>query len=322
MMAVAPIAALLLVACPSASTASCAFIVGDGTNDTKVHKIIYPGQVMPTLSYEKILYVPCNSRNFIINPPDSKDASGKPVGDRHTPIVATTKSGVSVAIWARGLWTLNQSEEAMRAFYNVCFKYTCYSTEDKGGTANFSTEGWNGMLGENFGFAMDTAGGLALASGNISDDIWKLHDRILYQKLGDAMSAQFADAMRQNLGYPVDLFCGSGNSAWKNPEQPGQGEFTCSPVRIMVDDVQVLSNQSSQDSEGAKTLNAQRLANAEALYGQDAGYWLGLQDSIDKCKAAGTTCIINIGGGGGGPAVTVPANRPTPVPTSTAVPRR
>lgn len=310
---------LLAAACTTSATAtaSCAFVVGTGQSgsDTKLHRILYPGQKVTLGTYETISYVPCNSRNYIINNGNVKNANGETVGDRGTLIVATTKNGTSIAIAARALWTLNQSQKSMEDFYNVCFKYQCASKNDIGGDANFSTKGWNGMLAENFGPAMD--GAARRAAINVDDNIWRTHDPSQYQALGDSMSEAFGDVVRANLGYPEDLFCGSGNSAWSDKDNPGQGTFTCSPVRIIVDDVQLLPAQADQSSQSTATVNEQRLKNARALYGDGAEYWLGLQDSIEKCRAAGATCVINIGGTAGGPAIVAPQSNPTPAPQAT-----
>jgi hypothetical protein len=304
---------MILTGCfASTTTASCAYIVGDGTYDSKVHKIVYPGQQVPaSLSDERIYYVPCNSRNFIINDGTVTNANGDKVGDRSVLIKATTSTGVPITISARALWTLNQDETSMKAFYSVCLKYNCASTQDQSGDSNFATAGWNGMLAENFGPAMDSAARDAAIVTN--DDVWQKHDPAQYKILGDSMSAVFAEKVRQNLGYPQDLFCGSGNSAWENPASPGVGTFTCSPVRIIVDDVQRVQVQADESTEGALSLNAQRLSNAEALYGIWAGYWLGLQDTIEACKNAGVTCVFNIGGPNDYSPVGLPTNNPAPV---------
>ena len=311
---VAIIAAPLLIACTSTSTttSSCGFIVGDGSNngDAKLHKVVYSGQSTHVGDHENISYVPCNSRNYIINDGSVKNANGDKVGDRFTLITATTKSGVPITIAATGLWTLNQSDKALRDFYTVCFKYTCASNQDKGGGANFSTPGWNGMLAENFGPTMDRVARIAAIKAD--DSIWTNHDPAKYKALADDMSAAFADAMRANLGYPEDLFCGSGNSRWNDPDKPGEGDFTCSPVRITVDDVQRGNVKSDENTQGAVSLNTQRLKNAQALYGPDAGYWLALQDVIDKCGVSKATCIFNIGGSTSSPAVPVPVTTPVP----------
>lgn len=149
------------------------------------------------------------------------------------------------------------------------------------------------------------------AAITVTDDIWMNHDPAQYEALGDAMSAVFAEKIRQNLGYPQDLFCGSGNSQWENPSNPGVGTFTCSPVRIIIDDVQRVEVQADESTEGAQNLNAQRLNNARAIYGDDAEYWLGLQDTIEACGKAGATCVFNIGNGSNCCSpVTVPTTNP------------
>lgn len=139
-------------------------------------------------------------------------------------------------------------------------------------------------------------------------DIWKTHDPAQYEALGDAMSAVFAEKIRQNLGYSQDLFCGSGNSQWDNPDKPGEGTFSCSPVRIIIDDVQRVTVQADESTAGALSINAQRLSNAKAIYGDNAEYWLGLQDTIEICGKVGATCVFNIGGTTYTPAVVPTAN--------------
>lgn len=308
----------LLTACygPSATTASCAFVVGDGQNgdNARVHRIIYPGQSVNDNNSEKVWYVPCNSRNYIVNDGTEKNANGELIGDSHTLLEATLNSGVTIQVAATAYWTLNESNQAMRDFYNVCFKYTCASSEDQGGNANYASKGWNGMLGEDFYPALNRSAKRAAKEAGIDDSIYLTQDPTQYQKLGNQMSMVFADEVRATLGYSEDLFCGSGNSAWSDPNNPGRGTYNCSSVRIVVDQVTPLLTQSGQ---GAQTLNQQRLENAKALYGPDAGYWLGLQDSITECKNAGTTCVISVGGSAA-PAVSLPTNNATPTATPKA----
>jgi hypothetical protein len=272
----------------AASTASCEFVVGNGAQDARLHHIVYPGQAEAPNTNESVSYVPCNSRNYIINDGNSVNANGEKVGDRPSLIEATTSTGVHITIAARALWTLNESDRALREFYNVCFKYTCASDKDIAGTTNSSTPGWNRMLAENFGPTMDSIG--RSAAFTVQDTIWSKADPTQYKALADAMSASFANVMRVNLGYPDDLFCGSGNSAWSDPNRPGEGQFTCNPVRIAVDDVRLAANQGGDNSAGATALNQQRLALAQALYGPQAAYWLALQDTVAKCDGH---CTVN-----------------------------
>src|SRR4051812_46806871 len=118
------IVAIPLAACGSVPTASasCAFVAGNGKNgaDTNIHTIIYPGQTVPSEDNTKVMYVPCNSRNFIINDGSVKNANGQIVGDQAQLITATTKSGVPVLIAASAFWTLNENKDAMEQFYTFC----------------------------------------------------------------------------------------------------------------------------------------------------------------------------------------------------------
>jgi len=292
----------------SAKSASCAFVVGNGQNgnDTKFDRVIWPGQSVGSESGKDVTYVPCNSRNYITNDGSVKDANGNKVGDRSTPTIAYTKTGVQIKVWTTVAFTLNQSEDAMKNFYALCFKYTCADTKDQGGDANSSTPGWNSMLGENFGPTVDAAA--AKAAFSLDDSIWQKHDPALYEELAKQVAGSFDDIMRQKVGYQQDLFCGSGNSQWKDPENPGGkgNTFTCSQVRVTVDKVERGENNGSDGTAGAQELNKQRLANAQQIYGDSASFWLGLMDAIDHCKAANVTCVLNIGGAGS-PSVPVPS---------------
>jgi hypothetical protein len=109
---------LVLTGCfASTTTASCAYIVGNGAYDSNIHQIIYPGQKVPTeLTNENIVYVPCNSRNFIINDGSVTNANGEKVGDRSTLIKATTTTGIPITIAARALWTLNEDKPQWKPF--------------------------------------------------------------------------------------------------------------------------------------------------------------------------------------------------------------
>lgn len=237
-------------------------------------------------------------------------ANGNVIGDRIQPITATTESGVEIQVTLTAYWTLNQSDSAMRNFYNVCFKYRCASDSDIAGDANNSTPGWNDMLGENFNPALERA--TKLSTIKALDSIWSKRDPGQFQALADNISKAFADEVRKTVGYQDDLFCGSGNSQWSELDKPGEGTFTCSPVRIVIDDVRRGQIRADESTRGAADINAQRLKNAEALYGPGAGYWLALQDLVDKCKAASTVCVINFGGAPNAPAVPIPVTTPAP----------
>lgn len=293
------------------TSAFCAFVIGDGSDghDSKVHKVVYPNQnVDYNDGSEKVRYVPCGPRNFIVNDGSVKNANGDQIGDRLTPSLVYTRDGTPITVQWSAFWTLNQDTEAMKNYWTLCQKYQCASDSPSGGEANFSTEGWNGLLGENFGTSSDNA--LLAAAATIDDSVWQKHDSALYEELGKQMADAFNDKVRARTGYNLDLFCGSGNSGWGDEDK--HENFSCTNVRFVIDKVDVADPalveavtkaiQAQQD----QAVNAQRLTAAQAIYGDQAAYWLGLQDTLEKCKAQSTSCILNLGGGNTSPVVGVP----------------
>jgi hypothetical protein len=297
---------------PNAATTSamCAFIVGDGQSghDARVHKVLYPNQEIHVDGGEDDYYVPCNSRNYLIKESGQVNANGQSVGDRSTPSIAYTKQGTKVKVWTSSYWTLNEDTEAMKKFWDVCLKYTCASNEPKSGTVNFSTPGWNGMLGENFGPSVDDAAYAETA--RFDDAIWQKHTPTLYKQLGTAMSTAFSESVRTKTGYNLDLFCGSGNSVWTG--KPGDSTFNCRSVRIQVNDVEPYDNtltsgvDETTKAKQDKNINATKLRAAIELYGSKAAaaYWLGLQQTCNPTTGTKPTCVINVGGSGS--SVSVP----------------
>jgi hypothetical protein len=295
-----------LAACTSVTNgeANCAFVVD--IDSGKTERVILPGVSEDYNSSEQsVRYVPCNPRTFIVNDGTVKNRNGEQVGDRFNPSLAYTRTGTPVLVWSSSYWTLNQTPHILKnQFGPLCFKFTCHSTEATGGDANFSTKGWNGMLGEHHGSSVDTVAVEHVAS--FDDALWRpgSPDMAKNQKaLGDLMSNSFAAAMATTTGSDTQLFCGSGNSGWKDPGKPGEGTFTCSNVRIKIDKV-VPVDKKLLDSVTALANNAARLNAAKEVYGDAASFWLGLQDTIEKC-APPKTCVFNIGGAGV-PAVNVP----------------
>jgi hypothetical protein len=305
--------ACALTACTgqSTSTAQCAYVVGDGQDgrDRMIRSVTYPNQETEALDTKVAQFIPCGPRNFIINDGSVKDANGKQVGDRFTPTKAWTKETPGkprkqVDIWTSSFWTLNQDGNVLREFYTLCYKYTCYTEDaEAAGDANYSTPGWNGMLGENFGGAIDQAA-VQVVAANFDSDIVK--DPTKWAELGNLMAEEFKKQARARTGYAGDLFCGSGNSGWKDPANPGAKDnpYTCTNVRVTIDLVQS-TDPKDREADTAASAVAQRVANAKQLYGSEWAHQLGVQDAIDKCRNnKETTCVINIGGESGN----VPAN--------------
>jgi hypothetical protein len=294
--------ALTASSCDKVATTSdmCAMVVGTGEqgHDARVHAIVYPNQTASKGDYQTTRYFPCNSRNYIINPPGQKNANGQVVGDRHTPVVAYTKDNTKVIIWLTAYWTPNQDKNVLKnAFAPMCNKYTCASGKSSSGDANFSTEGWNGMLGETVSKGIDQTG--LQVVHEFGDDLWKNHDPKLYKELGTKFSENFNDNVRPTTGYDADLFCGSGNSGWKDPSKPGRGDFTCSNVRFEIDSVEPADSElgtqvAKVTGKQAKiTANQEQREIAQAKYGDQTDFWLGAQDTLAKCPR-GSSCPIYV----------------------------
>lgn len=281
------------------SPASCAVTIGNGgqDNDRKVRDVYFPGDTFKSGSNVDVKYFPCNPRNYIINPAGQTNANGNEVGDRHTPVKAFTKSGTEVGIWLRADWTPNQNKNVLkRSFSPVCLKFDCWSSKNEAGSANYADPGWNGMLGETFSDGIDATG--LVVTSDYDDDIWRKHDTKQWQDLAKAFSEKFNENVRPTTGYADDLFCGSGDvSGWKNPDKPGEGEFTCGNVRFTIKGIFPLDDSLSKQTQQVTGKDAKKQANSDQLeiakekYGNQAQYWLGLQDTLGKCPK-GSTCPI------------------------------
>ncbi len=176
------------------------------------------------------------------------------------------------------------------------------------------------MLGENFGGVIDTSVMFAL-NGSLKDEHGKpkqaagfdsniVTDTGQWVTLGELMSEDFMTRVRTVTGISnVDLFCGSGSGGWKEPTKPGEGEFTCNNVRVMIDKVEPTDPEVRKAMAASGTLKLQEQANkdrvtaAQQLYGDQWAWVLGVQDTIEKCQANDKqVCVINVGSGN----VTVP----------------
>lgn len=288
--------ATVLTGCSTTTPeAMCGFVINNTT--AKLVDVLLPGETDDDTTNETIRYVPCNERNYKINDGTERRNTGngeKQVGDRLYPSKAYTKNGTPVLVWSDSYWMLNQNEPPLKTFYSVCYKYTCYSESNSSGAANFSTDGWNGMLAENFSPTIDDIARQAV--GQMDDSVFSSNNSAQRQQVGEQMSALFAPSMQKKFGSSEDLFCGSGNSKWT-----GEGDarkFECTQVRIDIPRIEryvPTSNEAASNPESQAKLNAERLKTARELYGDQAPYWLGVQDSIEKCKGSSTPCQVYVG---------------------------
>ena len=227
-------------------------------------------------------------------------------------------------VGATAYWQLNQSDEAMRLFYPLCEKYPCWNDTNASGNVNYSSAGWNGMLGENFAPAMEIA--TQIGAYQIDDSI--LTDPSQKEALATLMSDNFNDVARMPTGYDVDLFCGSGNSGWVDEENRGpSGQFICSQVRFVINSV--IPDTTGESATNSGFLEEQELQRAIRLYGEtNARCWLAIQKTVNACTDSTGTCIFNFSDGVCGsnsnvdlntsPVIVLPVN-PTAAPADPTV---
>lgn len=305
-------AALVLTGCTSPAAApSDQFVikVGDGTHDSKLHEIVYPGEVSGRSNNEKRLYFPGNSRNYII------DNRAEMNPDRQTPAVGYTKTGTPVNVYLTALWTVNQDRKVIEEkFFPYCMKYDCATEaiDPSQKNAQGGTAGWSKMLNTDMAAAIDQS--VLKAMPQFDDTVWS--KQADWDKVAAAVSAEFSNQMTIRTGYTTDLFCGSGESSRWSGEPGKQGStFTCGPVRFAVGNISAQNDTQQQSANQASAADQQIEANqkiraaAEAKYGPNGGDYLGIQDTIDKCRAAGSTCVISVGGANVSVAAP-PANQP------------
>lgn len=313
---------LALGACSAKAYASqCAFVVGNGVGDSRdVKDVLWPGEKV-SRGDDEDFYIPCNARNYVIT-------SDKDHGDRHVPVVAKTAGSADgktpatpVNVFLSAYWTPNLTKDTLKQFYNrLCRKYACASGEpaDESGGGNFApSAGWNGMLAEVVGPAIDRAGTTAMTKfpPTIWNDAsrWNGADESVAKAFQDAFAAQVRIGSQSGA---LNYFCGD--------SQPnGDGKTaTCGPVTFTVESVRpvdqqivdiynstVVQQQKAAAAETQKAANKARLDSAKAVYGPQAESALREQDAIAACAAARVTCVVSVGGGSVSPSVTAPAAR-------------
>jgi hypothetical protein len=293
---------LTAIACSTTKTyaSQCAYIIQSGFLDAHhLKKILHPGEQTDSTN-DTTKYVYCNARNYLV----------RPGGDHDGELSGRTKSnqdgtpGNPVKVQLSMYWTLNQTDEALKAFLPFCEKYTCFSSADTGGSARYSSPGWNGMLAENFAPALERALVQVLPKydGNLPNE------QSDWPKLAQDLSTQFMSQIKISDGSDaLDFFCSSGSK-----------EGTCDPVTIQVDHVEFANQQAQDLYNQSSTLDAEKAladkqkavndAQHRALtgkYGPYTYYFQGLQDTIAKCHDSGQNCTIILGNGGS-PQIQVP----------------
>lgn len=244
-MAIAAAAIGGLSACESAPARAstpegmCAYLVGNG-NQTRgnrtVNRIIYPGNAVDYNSdYDKAYYFPCGPRNYVVST-TSSDAGGTEL------LYGRTRQGTLVKVSVASYWMPNLEEGVLRQFITLCQKYNCANDnlDGDGSASNFASDGWNGMLQENFHPALKRAAKGAL--GDIDDSAWQTGNQDERVKLAGEISDKFRAEVQTATGFIDPIFCSSGSIGSRDA-------FDCGNVRIVVDGVAAADDSLQQTND-------------------------------------------------------------------------
>lgn len=304
--AIALVALFTLSACAEARAfdGEITYIIGDGAGDqATIKKILLPGNTEGIDGDELKVVVPGNQRNYTV---------GVGGADRESPLVSYSKGvdgtvGPQIKVGLQLFWGLNQRDDALRAFYKFCSKYTCGSdanNEDRSSLANSSTVGWNNMLKENFSPALDRAANTVFIEFTPEELIGNAANQ---KKLADRLAQEFQiEVGKQYAGLTkLNLFCG--NFAESSQAECTAPVFAVQSVSFAREaDATAADNQRSkereqaikqQDAKNAASLKLQEFENQKAvvnaqieknklLYGdewQDRAFLLELARSCEGC---------------------------------------
>jgi hypothetical protein len=271
--------ALVLSGCTTAVPAlsECAATTdgGFGSSGQGITSVVHPGGQVQVGSGATAWYWPCNDRNFVTGAGGDRKApeyAVRTAGQGNTP-------GMPVNVFTAVYFTPDQNENVMKEFLPFCLKYGCASTEpqsnaDIATSAHSSSPGWENMLLENMGPAVDRASRIAVHQ--FSPSLWQ--DQGSWDKLAGLIKANLNTQLNVETEHQVPFFCGSGS-----------GQDTCTQMTVVVTNVtpadpSVVANYNKQvAAEQATTANAARVAAAQKLYGPYAYYALMLQDEASNC---------------------------------------
>jgi hypothetical protein len=271
-------------AVPALSECAATTNGGFGSSGQGITSVVHPGDQVQVGSGDTAWYWPCNDRNFV---------TATTGGDRTAPEYAVrtaasgTTPGMPVYVWTSVYFTPNQNDSVMKQFLPFCLKYGCADTEpqssaDIANTAHSSSPGWEKMLLENIGPAVDRASRIAVQQ--FTPSLWQ--DQASWDKLSGLIAKNLNAQLSVETEASVPFFCGSGSS---------QGN--CTQMTVVVNNVtpadpSVGANYNKEvAAEQAAAANAARVAAAKDLYGPFAYYALMLQDEASNCPK----CTIVVG---------------------------
>lgn len=261
---------------------------GFGSSGQGVTSVVHPGDQFQVGNGDTAWYWPCNDRNFVTS-------ATIPGADRKAPEYAVRTAagdgtpGMPVYVWTTIYFTPTQNDAAMKKFLAFCFKYTCATQNPQSPTdtlAHSSSPGWENMLIENMGPAIDRASQVAVQK--YGPTLWT--DQAAWDQLGNSITADLNAQLDKETQTTTPYFCG--------PDSTQGPDGVCTQMTVVVSNVtpadqSVVTNYNKQvAAEQATAANAARLKGAQELYGSEAGYWLGVQDAEADCPKA---CTIYLG---------------------------
>jgi hypothetical protein len=291
---------LALAACSSEiqpSIAQYAITTGHGNfSDQQVLDVVSPGQNVHLGSGTTTWYVWADTRNYVTAPAN---------GDRNNPQAELTGPGAGNApgmsdyTWTYVTWEINPAIvtkvngqfPVATDFLAFCLKYGCADQAAQNDDSNAdltrsSSPGWEAMLNEVMPRAIDNATRDAITG--YGPDLWTA--RGSWDAFGTVISSHLLSEISQLDGSSTPFFCGPGSTTSKctAPDVIVQNVTPSDPAVITAYNQQVAAQYAAQAGTA-------RLAAAKEIYGSDANYFLGVQDMINACHAAGTTCNIYVG---------------------------
>ena len=296
--AVVAAAALGLAACTHVqpSLGQYAIVTGHGALSTQqVQDVVLPGDSINGNDGTTVWYFPGNYRNYVTLPQNS---------DRNNPQAVTTgpgpdkEVGMSVHTWTYIGFQVNpaiankaNNYATATAFLRFCLKYACATNDAQNDTNNAgqvrsSDPGWENMLNEVMPRAIDDATQTAIQKYGPDSRI----NRAQWKAYGLGIAANLTGELNTLAGSTIPYFCG-----------PGSTETNCTPLSVTIQNVtpvdsDVVTQYNKQVSaQYAQQASAARLRAAQAVYGLDANWFLGVQDTISMCQSKGVSCNIYLG---------------------------
>lgn len=305
---IAGLAALALAGCGphksiTPTVGDYAIVVGGGGNSNQtIHHVVDPAQHIKVPTGDRRYFLPASDRDYVTrndisNPDRAQGAQGYTRGGSASG-GQPALNPVAVYTYDRVPFVLNPNHAVIEKFFdNMCSKYgwqeggrsspNCAATSpgDFNGVNNLSaTAGWIDLLNANMASAIDSA--TQYADQQFGPDLW--HDGGLWGKYAEDVAKALPAALQKAMGSGSDhYFCGYGST------KTFCAPFTVQIYNIVPADTNVIRayQQAAQAAYSAQAAKS-RASVAQALYGDQAHYWTGLEDLVKQCGSNCPTIVI------------------------------